>query len=120
MKKESLDDFNNEMNNFSDQLIQNNSISLKEIFDIYDLYNENINNLNEVSKDDIEALSNEFDKILINFINEKIKEGTNNKLLEEYYNKLTQENKKIFKDKIMKNISEQAKGTLDLILFGDM
>ena len=120
LKKESLDDFNNEMNNFSDQLIQNNSISLKEIFDIYDLYNENINNLNEVSKDDIEALSNEFDKILINFINEKIKEGTNNKLLEEYYNKLTQENKKIFKDKIMKNISEQAKGTLDLILFGDM
>ena len=120
LKKESLDNFNNEMNNFSDQLIQNNSISLKEIFDIYDLYNENINNLNEVSKDDIEALSNEFDKILINFINEKIKEGTNNKLLEEYYNKLSQENKKIFKDKIMKNISEQAKGTLDLILFGDM
>ena len=120
LKKESLDDFNNEMNNFSDQLIQNNSISLKEIFDIYDLYIENINNLNEVSKDDIEALSNEFDKILINFINEKIKEGTNNKLLEEYYNKLTQENKKMFKDKIMKNISEQAKGTLDLILFGDM
>ena len=120
LKKESLDDFNNEMNNFSDQLIQNNSISLKEIFDIYDLYIENTNNLNEVSKDDIEALSNEFDKILINFINEKIKEGTNNKLLEEYYNKLSQENKKIFKDKIMKNISEQAKGTLDLILFGDM
>ena len=120
LKKESLDDFNNEMNNFSDQLIQDNSINLKEIFDIYDLYNENINNLNEVSKDDIEALSNEFDKILINFINEKIKEGTNNKLLEEYYNKLSQENKKIFKDKIMKNISEQAKGTLDLILFGDM
>ena len=120
LKKESLDNFNNEMNNFSDLLIQNNSISLKEIFDIYDLYNENINNLNEVSKDDIEALSNEFDKILINFINEKIKEGTNNKLLEEYYNKLSQENKKIFKDKIMKNISEQAKGTLDLILFGDM
>ena len=120
LKKESLDNFNNEMNNFSDQLIQDNSINLKEIFDIYDLYNENINNLNEVSKDDIEALSNEFDKILINFINEKIKEGTNNKLLEEYYNKLSQENKKIFKDKIMKNISEQAKGTLDLILFGDM
>ena len=120
LKKESLDNFNNEMNNFSDQLIQDNSINLKEIFDIYDLYNENINNLNEVSKDDIEALSNEFDKILINFINEKIKEGTNNKLLEEYYNKLTQENKKIFKDKIMKNISEQAKGSLDLILFGDM
>ena len=120
LKKESLDNFNNEINNFSDQLIQNNSISLKEIFDIYDLYIENINNLNEVSKDDIEALSNEFDKILINFINEKIKEGTNNKLLEEYYNKLSQENKKIFKDKIMKNISEQAKGTLDLILFGDM
>ena len=120
LKKESLDDFNNEMNNFSDQLIKNNSISLKEIFDIYDLYNENINNLNELSKEDIEELLNEFDKILINFINEKIKEGTNNKLLEEYYNKLTQENKKIFKDKIMKNISEQAKGTLDLILFGDM
>ena len=120
LKKESLDDFNNEMNNFSEQLIQDNSISLKEIFDIYDLYTENTNNLNELSKEDIEELLNEFDKILINFINEKIKEGTNNKLLEEYYNKLSQENKKIFKDKIMKNISEQAKGTLDLILFGDM
>ena len=120
LKKESLDDFNNEINIFSEQLIQDNTISLTEIFDMYNLYKDNINNLKEVSSEDIEDLKNEFDKILINFINEKIKEGTNNKLLEEYYNKLSQENKKIFKDKIMKNISEQAKGTLDLILFGDM
>ena len=120
LKKESLDDFNNEINIFSEQLIQDNTISLTEIFDMYNLYNDNINNLKEVSSEDIEDLKNEFDKILINFINNKIKEGKNNKLLEEYYNRLSQENKKIFKNKIMKNISGQAKGSLDLILFGDM
>ena len=120
LKKESLDDFNNEINIFSEQLIQDNKISLTEIFDMYNLYNDNINNLKEVSSEDIEDLKNEFDKILINFINNKIKEGKNNKLLEEYYNRLSQEDKKVFKDKIMKNISEQAKGSLDLILFGDM
>ena len=120
LKKESLDDFNNEINIFSEQLIQDNTISLTEIFDMYNLYNDNINNLKEVSSEDIEDLKNEFDKILINFINNKIKEGKNNKLLEEYYNRLSQEDKKVFKDKIMKNISEQAKGSLDLILFGDM
>ena len=120
LKKESLDDFNNEINIFSEQLIQDNTISLIEIFDMYNLYNDNINNLKEVSSEDIEDLKNEFDKILINFINNKIKEGKNNKLLEEYYNRLSQEDKKVFKDKIMKNISEQAKGSLDLILFGDM
>ena len=120
LKKESLDDFNNEINIFSEQLIQDNTISLTEIFDMYNLYNDNINNLKEVSIEDKEDLKNEFDKILINFINNKIKEGKNNKLLEEYYNRLSQEDKKVFKDKIMKNISEQAKGSLDLILFGDM
>ena len=62
----------------------------------------------------------QFDKLLISYINEKIKEGKNVKILEDYYKKLSKDNKKIFQDKIIKNISEQAKSSLDLILFGDI
>jgi hypothetical protein len=115
-----IDDFNKEIQTLSNELIKNDGINLSNIFDIYDNYKNNLNIMNNISERDSEFIMEKFDKMLINFINEKIKEGTNNKLLEEYYNKLSQENKKIFKDKIMKNISEQAKGTLDLILFGDM
>ena len=115
-----MENLNNEIDIISEQLINDNNISLLEVFDIYDNYKENINNLNEILNDNKEFIINELDKIFINYINVKIKEGKNNKFSEEYYNKLIQENKRIFKDKIMKNISEQAKGTLDLILFGDM
>ena len=120
LKNESFGNFNYEINVLSNQLKKENRITLLEIFDIYDNYKENLNNLNEVANENIDFIINEFNIILINYINEKIKEGNNNKFLEEYYKKLTPENKKIFKSKIMKNISEQAKGNLDLILFGDM
>ena len=120
LKNESLNNFNEEMNILSEQLMKENKITLLEIFDIYDNYKENLSNLNEVDAEDIEYIMNKFNKIIINYINEKIKEGKNNKFLEEYYDRLKPENKKIFKDKIMKNISEEAKGNLDLILFGDM
>ena len=120
LKNASLDNLNNELNSLSEELKKDNNISISEIFDIYDSYKENINNLSETSTEDIESLNDELDKFLIDYINEKIKDGKNDKMLEEYYNKLSQENKKIFKDKIMKNISEKAKGSLDLILFGDM
>ena len=120
LKKESLENVQKELDNLIIELIKDNNISLSEIFDIYDNYKKNMNNLSETLQEDIETLNNQFDKILINYINEKIKDGKNNKLLEEYYNRLSQENKKIFNNKIMKNISEQAKGSLDLILFGDM
>ena len=120
LKNESFGNFNYEINILSNQLKKENRITLLEIFDIYDNYKENLNNLNEVANENIDFIINEFNIILINYINEKIKEGNNNKFLEEYYKKLTPENKKIFKSKIMKNISEQAKGNLDLILFGDM
>ena len=120
LKNESFGNFNYEINILSNQLKKENRITLLEIFDIYDNYKENLNNLNEVTNENIDFIINEFNIILINYINEKIKEGNNNKFLEEYYKKLTPENKKIFKSKIMKNISEQAKGNLDLILFGDM
>ena len=120
LKNESFGNFNYEINILSNQLKKQNRITLLEIFDIYDNYKENLNNLNEVANENIDFIINEFNIILINYINEKIKEGNNNKFLEEYYKKLTPENKKIFKSKIMKNISEQAKGNLDLILFGDM
>ena len=120
LKNESFGNFNYEINILSNQLKKENRITLLEIFDIYDNYKETLNNLNEVANENIDFIINEFNIILINYINEKIKEGNNNKFLEEYYKKLTPENKKIFKSKIMKNISEQAKGNLDLILFGDM
>ena len=120
LKKESLENVQKELDNLIIELIKDNNISLSEIFDIYDNYKKNMNNLSEALEEDIETLNNQFDKMLINFINEKIKDGKNNKILEEYYNRLSQENKKIFKNKIMKNISGQAKGSLDLILFGDM
>ena len=120
LKNESFGNFNYEINILSNQLKKENRITLLEIFDIYDNYKENLNNLIEVGNENIDFIINEFNIILINYINEKIKEGNNNKFLEEYYKKLTPEKKKIFKSKIMKNISEQAKGNLDLILFGDM
>jgi hypothetical protein len=110
LKNESFGNFNYEINILSNQLKKENRITLLEIFDIYDNYKENLNNLNEVANENIDFIINEFNIILINYINEKIKEGNNNKFLEEYYKKLTPENKKIFKSKIMKNISEQAKG----------
>ena len=76
--------------------------------------------MNNISERDSEFIMEKFDKMLINFINEKIKEGENVKILEEYYKKLSKENKKIFQDKVIRNISEQAKSSLDLILFGDI
>ena len=120
LKKESLDCFNFELTSFSEELIKDGKINLSIAFNIYDNYKENISKINDISNEDSEFLYQEFDKILINFINEKIKEVKNTKLLEEYYDKLSKENKKIFKEKIIKNISEQAKSNLDLILFGDI
>lgn len=115
-----IDDFNKEIQTLSNELIKNDGINLSNIFDIYDNYKNNLNIMNNISERDSEFIMEKFDKMLINFINEKIKEGDNVKILEEYYKKLSKENKKIFQDKIIKNISEQAKSSLDLILFGDI
>ena len=115
-----IDDFNKEIQTLSNELIKNDGINLSNIFDIYDNYKNNLNIMNNISERDSEFIMEKFDKMLINFINEKIKEGDNVKILEEYYKKLSKENKKIFQDKIIRNISEQAKSSLDLILFGDI
>ena len=115
-----IDDFNKEIQTLSNELIKNDGINLSNIFDIYDNYKNNLNIMNNISERDSEFIMEKFDKILINFINEKIKEGENVKILEEYYKKLSKENKKIFQDKVIRNISEQAKSSLDLILFGDI
>ena len=120
MKNESEENFKNELNNISTQFINDNKINLLEIFNLYDEYKENIKNMNEIQKEEIDIIINEFDKNIINIINEKLLVEQSDKLLEEYYNKLSQENKDIFKDKILKNISSQAKGKLDLITFGDI
>ena len=85
------------------------------MFNVYDDYIEK-KNIN--SEEDI--LNEEFDKIIINYINEKIKTGNNYKLLEDYYKKLSEEKKKEFKNNILKNIDTEAKGNFDLILFGDI
>ena len=115
-----IDDFNKEIQTLSNELIKNDGINLSNIFDIYDNYKNNLNIMNNISERDSEFIMEKFDKMLINFINEKIKEGENVKILEEYYKKLSKENKKIFQDKVIRNISEQAKSSLDLILFGDI
>lgn len=115
-----IDDFNKEIQTLSNELIKNDGINLSNIFDIYDNYKNNLNIMNNISERDSEFIMEKFDKMLINFINEKIKEGDNVKILEEYYKKLSKENKKIFQDKVIRNISEQAKSSLDLILFGDI
>jgi hypothetical protein len=110
----STDEFILELQSLSNELKKNNAINLSDVFDMYDSYKNNI------TDEDSESIFEQFDKMLISYINEKIKEGNNVKILEEYYKKISKENKKVFQDKIIKNISEQAKSSLDLILFGDI
>ena len=120
LKNISTDEFNLELQSFSNELKQNKAINLSDVFDINDNYKNNITSLSQISEEDSDLIFEQFDKMLISYINEKIKEGNNVKILEEYYKKLSKDNKKIFQDKIIKNISEQAKSSLDLILFGDI
>ena len=40
---------------------------------------------NTITDEDSESIFEQFDKMLISYINEKIKEGNNVKILEEYY-----------------------------------
>ena len=121
-KNEGKEHFKNGLDNIVKNIQKDNNINLLEILTIYDNYKDMIKNMNEMQSDDINNINDELDKNLINIINEKLQEQDiqKNKFLEEYYNKLSQEDKKIFKDKILKNISSQAKGNLDLILFGDI
>ena len=116
----STDEFNLELQSLSNELKKNNTINLSDVFDMYDNYKNTITDLSQISDEDSESIFEQFDKMLISYINEKIKEGNNVKILEEYYKKLSKENKKIFQDKVIRNISEQAKSSLDLILFGDI
>ena len=120
IKNEEEDKFKNELKNISSQIIKDSNINLLEIFNIYDDYKDIIKNMNENQVEELDKINNEFDNNLIKIINEKLLVGQNNKYLEEYYKKLAQENKESFKEKILKNISSQAKGTLDLIVFPDI
>ena len=114
------DNFKNEISNISSQIIKDDNINLLEILNIYDEYKAILKNMNDIKSEEIDYLNNEFDINIISIINGKLTIAQNNKLLEEYYKKLSQENKTIFKDKILKNISAQSKGSLDLILFPDI
>ena len=115
LKKDSSENYNKEISIISNIIINDEKINLAIVFNVYDDYIEK-KNIN--SEEDI--LNEEFDKIIINYINEKIKTGNNYKLLEDYYKKLSEEKKKEFKNNILKNIDTEAKGNFDLILFGDI
>ncbi len=114
------DTIRNEINNLVNNIKIDNNINLMDILTIYDNYRDIINNMNVINSDEMNNVYDEFDRNLIVIINEKLINVQNNKYLEAYFNKLSQENKISFKDKILKNISSQVKGSLDLILFGDI
>jgi hypothetical protein len=114
------DAIKNEINIIVNNIIKDNNIDLAKVLTIYDNYRDIIKNMNITNNDDINYLNDELDKNLINIMNEKLNDGQNNSLLEQYYKALPQENKKSFKDKIVKNLSSQTKGKLDLIIFGDI
>ena len=115
LKKDSSENYNKEISIISNIIINDEKINLAIVFNVYDDYIEK-KNINS----DEDILNEEFDKIIINYINEKIKTGNNYKLLEDYYKKLSEEKKKEFKNNILKNIDTEAKGNFDLILFGDI
>ena len=119
-KSEGEDYFKNEINNITTQIISSNNLNLSEILNINDEYRESIKNVGEIQNEERENINNELDKSLINILNEKLPDKQNNKFLEEYYNKLTQENKDIFKANILKKISNEVKQNLDLIIFNDI
>ncbi len=120
MMEKNSDTIRNEINNLVNNIKIDNNINLMDILTIYDNYRDIINNMNVINSDEMNNVYDEFDRNLIVIINEKLINGQNNKYLEVYFNKLSQENKISFKDKILKNISSQVKGSLDLILFGDI
>ena len=120
MMEKNSDTIRNEINNLVNNIKIDNNINLMDILTIYDNYRDIIKSMNIINSDEINNMYDEFDRNLIVIINEKLINVQNNKYLEAYFNKLSQENKISFKDKILKNISSQVKGSLDLILFGDI
>ena len=120
MMEKNSNTIRNEINNLVNNIKIDNNINLMDVLTIYDNYRDIINSMNVINSDEINNVFDEFDRNLIVIINEKLINGQNNKYLEVYFNKLSQENKISFKDKILKNISSQVKGSLDLILFGDI
>ena len=119
IKNNNEDQFIEEINNIATQIIKDKNINLSEVLNLYDDYKDT-KNMNEIQTEEKDILDNEIDKNLINIINEKLISEKSDKFLKEYYEKLSEENKKVFKDKILKNLSDEAKGTLDLITFTDI
>ena len=120
MMEKNSDTIRNEINNLVNNIKIDNNINLMDVLTIYNNYRDIIKSMNIINSDEINNMYDEFDRNLIVIINEKLINVQNNKYLEAYFNKLSQENKISFKDKILKNISSQVKGSLDLILFGDI
>ena len=120
LKKEGEDNFKNELNNIANQIIKDNKLNLLEILNIYDEYKDLINNIKDIETEEIENINKEFEKNIINILNEKLPIESKDKYLVEYFNKLSKDNQDKFKTQILKNISSQAKGSLDLIIFSDI
>ena len=120
LKKEGEDNFKNELNNIANQIIKDNKLNLLEILNIYDEYKDLINNIKDIENEEIENINKEFEKNIINILNEKLPIESKDKYLVEYFNKLSKDNQDKFKTQILKNISSQAKGSLDLIIFSDI
>ena len=116
IKNSNENNFIEEIKNISTEIIKDKNINLSEVINLYEDYK----NLNEIQSEEKDILENEIDKNLINIINEKLIIEKSDKYLKEYYEKLSEENKKVFKDKILKNLSDDAKGSLDLITFPDL
>jgi hypothetical protein len=119
IKNNNENNFIEEIKNIATQIKEDKNINLSEILNLYDDYKDT-KNINEIQTAEKDILDNEIDKNLINIINEKLITEKSDKFLKEYYEKLSEENKKVFKDKILKNLSDEAKGTLDLITFTDI
>ena len=120
LKNKEEENFKNELNNIANEIIKDTKLNLLEILNIYNEYKNIINNIKDIQNEEIDNINKEFDKNIINIINEKLPIKGNNKCLEEYFNNLSQDNKDKFKSQILKNISSKAKETLDLIIFPDL
>jgi hypothetical protein len=119
IKNNNENNFIEEIKNIATQIKEDKNINLSEVLNLYDDYKDT-KNINEIQTAEKDILDNEIDKNLINIINEKLITEKSDKFLKEYYEKLSEDNKKVFKDKILKNLSDEAKGTLDLITFTDI
>ena len=120
IKNENNENLNIEIENIT-KLIKDSNVTLGDIFKLYSNYKAGLKNIPELGEYDLDEIYQELDKKLISLIDNKAAlDSKNIKFIEEYYKQLNEDDSKIFKEKILKNISSEVKGSLDLIDFGDL